>query len=217
MVRLNKGKGKGKGNSWTEQEVAYCQADQCWTEWTDYTQGKDHHDLCRWCSSDASKNGGAYVHKIHGPSSTFYAHPKPQPRANEASYVVPANMPQHGWQQQPIHPAYQAQGMVQGHQVQGVPQGGAPPVQGQATGIMPQQASHVNPYAHPAYSGQQPNPHLPQHAQYFTGHVSARNSFQFGAGRTAPEGAVPAEDPNRGSSSGGNNPSNYAFNEQRQR
>jgi hypothetical protein len=103
--------------------------------------------------------------------------------------------------------------MVQGHQVQGVPQGGAPPVQGQATGIIPQQAPHVNPHMHPAYGGQQPNPHLPQQAQYFTGHVSARNSFQF----SQPETAVPAADPNRGSSSGGNNPTDYNFNERRQR
>ena len=133
-------------------------------------------------------------------------------------------MPQHAWQQQPIHPTYQAHGMVQGHQVQGVPQGGAPPVQiqGQATRIMPQQAPHVDQrtvanharYAQPAYSGQQPNPHLPQHAQFFVG--SAGNTFAFGsamdAGRPA-HVAVPVEDPNRGSSSGGNNQNDYTFNE----
>ena len=51
-------------------------------------------------------------------------------------------MPQHDQQRQPIHPAYQAHGMVQGYQDQGVPQGGAPPTQvrGQATGVLPAEA-----------------------------------------------------------------------------
>ena len=106
--RGNKGKGKGKGNSWTQQESSwrektYCQAVvngvECWSYWQDHT-GEDHHDICRWCSHAAGQNGGAYVHKVFGPSNTFYKHSRNQSRANEA-YIVPSGMPQHGRQGQP--------------------------------------------------------------------------------------------------------------------
>ena len=128
-------------------------------------------------------------------------------------------------QQQPIPPAYQAHGVVQGYQDQGVPQAGAPPTQvrGQATGVLPAEvlearrrqthSPYGNPHIYPDYGGEQPNPHLPRQAQFFAG--SARNQFAFGSAMNAERPAhvaVPVDD-DRGSSLRGINQNDYAFNE----